>query len=680
LKELKNDLAAALSPYLLQHASQPVAWQIWNEERLALLKENQNLLLISIGYSACHWCHVMAHESFEDVKVAQYMNTHYINYKIDREERPDLDQVYMSALQILTGHGGWPLNIVALPDGRPVWGTTYLPKENWLGALQQIQNLYKSQPEKLIEQANRIQEAMQSLVPVKNILSVKKEKNLDAKEPLAALFENVDLQYGGFLGAPKFMMPAQLSLWQMAGQLFRNEDYLNHFHNTLNKMTLGGLYDSIEGGFARYAVDVRWHIPHFEKMAYDNGQLLSIYSQAYLLKPDFCYKETVEQTVAFIENHLSDEAGGVYSALDADSQNEQGQMEEGAYYIWTPNELKSLLKDDFPLFAAYYQVNENGYWEKGKYVLFRAASTQSFCEQQKLALPTFQKKLEQWRSILQKAKKNRPFPYLDNKQICSWNAMVCSGLLMAARCFSNLAYATMAQKHLDFIAQKFVHSNGQLWRIHKNNVLQGNGLLEDYAHLIKLYINAYETFFEAIYLTKATTLTTYVLDHFFDTKSGFFNANEKTKSLAWNQSIDLEDNVIASANAVMATNLWQLATHLYQPTWRKKGLDMLSMMQENLLSYPRSYSYWWQFALWVTEKSVEIAVVGPNYKNVLAQLQQHPYPLVQWAGAAEATEHPLLQQRGVEGKTLIYFCQEQYCERPEEDWKVVWGKLDALLH
>lgn len=680
MKELKNELAAAISPYLQQHASQPVAWQIWDKKRLTQAQESQKLLLISIGYSACHWCHVMAHESFEDATVAHLMNAHFINFKIDREERPDLDQVYMSALQIFTGHGGWPLNIIALPDGRPIWGTTYLPKENWCSALQQIQHLNHYQPDKLLEQANRIQEAMQAMAPVQNRLTLKKKKPLDARTIMASLYEKVDTVYGGFLGAPKFMMPVQLNLWQMAGQLYQNKEYLNHFHNTLTKMALGGLYDPIEGGFSRYAVDQRWHIPHFEKMAYDNGQLLSVYSQAYLLKPEPLYKETVLQTIDFIQNHLSDEEGGVFSALDADSQNAEGQMEEGAYYVWTPNELKNLLKEDFWLFTAYYQVNENGYWENGKYVLMRVATAKTYCQQQQLDLAEFQKKQEKWRSILQQAKKKRSFPFLDDKQICSWNAMVCFGLLMAARSFSKPDYTALAQKHLRFITDTFVRPSGQLWRIHKKGVFEGNGLLEDYAQLIKLYVTAYETFFVEAYLTQAGVLTTYVLNHFFDTETVLFLNNEQKTQLPWNRSFELEDNVIASSNALMAENLWRLAMHQNKPEWKKRALDMLSQMQESLLAYPRSYCLWWQLALWDAETSVEIAVVGPNYKKIMAQLQQHPYPLIHWAGAPQATAHPLLIHRGVKGKTLIYFCQGQHCEQPEEDWKVVWSKLDLLLN
>jgi len=680
LKELKNELAVSLSPYLQQHATQPVAWQLWNEKNLTQAKESQKLLLISIGYSACHWCHVMAHESFENNSVAHLMNADFVNFKIDREERPDLDQIYMSALQVLTGHGGWPLNIIALPDGRPVWGTTYLPKENWCSALQHIQHMYQSQTNRLLEQADRIQEAIQAMVPARNTLNVKEEKLLNARTILASLFEKVDIVHGGFLGAPKFMMPVQLNLWQMAGQLFKNKEYLNHFHNTLTKMALGGIYDPIDGGFSRYAVDERWHIPHFEKMAYDNGQLLSVYSQAYLIKPEPLYKETVAQTIRFIENYLSDEDGGVYSALDADSLNADGKMEEGAYYVWTPKELKSVLNEDFPLFAAYYQVDEKGYWEQGKYILTRVAKAKLFCEQKKIALSTFQKKQEKWHTLLQHTKKKRHFPFIDDKQICSWNAMVCCGLLRAARSFSNPDYITLAKNHLRFIINKFVRSNGQVWRIHKNNVFNGNGLLEDYAHLIKLFVSAYETFFEEAYLVEAGTLTTHVLNHFFDEEMGLFSNNNKKTQLHWSRFFEVEDNVIVSSNALMTENLWRLAMHRNNPEWKKRALGMLSQMRENLITYPRSYSLWWQLALWDSERSVEIAVVGPHFKKIMARLQKHSYPLILWAGAPKATSHPLLKHRGAEGKTLIYFCQEQYCEQPEEDWKVVWSKLDLLLN
>lgn len=678
MKDLKNELAQSLSPYLLQHASQPVAWQMWRKRRLEEAAAANQLLLISIGYSACHWCHVMAHESFDNSEVASYMNRHFVNFKIDREERPDVDHIYMSALQILTGQGGWPLNIIALPNGQPIWGATYLPKENWLSVLQQIQKIYQNQPEKLREQAQLIQEGMQQMLPVQSLVSPPKNEAQQYVQVLDKLYANVDLEYGGFLGAPKFMMPVQLNLWQAAGQLFKKENYLKHYHNTLTKMAMGGLFDAVEGGFSRYSVDERWHVPHFEKMAYDNGQLLTTYSQAYLLQPEAIYKEVVAKTIDFIETCLSSAEGGIFSALDADSLNAQNKMEEGAYYVWTPQELKTLLKEDFERFAAYYQVNENGYWEKGQYVFIRAHSLSEFCDQNGLDPLLFQDQLAQWHSTLKQAKKNRAMPALDDKQICAWNAMVCEGLLMASRIFKEPNFAQIAAKTLAFIQHKFVGPDQQLMRIYKNKTLRIKGLLEDYAHLIKLYLTAYETYFDEVYLHEAVVQTEQAIKRFWDEKVGLFNSNSKVERWAWSHSYEIEDNVIISHNALMAENLWRLALHADRPKWQKQAEAMCALMQESVRQYPRSHSGWLTLFLRMSKISVELAVVGPNYKEILAQLQQHPYPFISWAGAEQATTHPLLQQRGMKGKTLIYLCQNRQCDLPKENWEIVWEQLNQL--
>ena len=680
MKEFKNELSQALSPYLLQHAHQQVAWQIWDKKYFKEDLNGEKLLLISIGYSACHWCHVMAHESFDDPKVAQFMNQNFINFKIDREERPDIDQIYMSALQILTGQGGWPLNIIALPDGQPIWGTTYMSKENWLSALQQIQEIHKHQPQKLIDQAHLIQEGIKQLIPLKSLVSPKKPITIDPTLLMEKLYAKVDQTYGGFMGAPKFMMPIQLHLWLCAGLVLQRNHYLKHFHNSLHKMAFGGLFDPIEGGFSRYSVDAEWHVPHFEKMAYDNGQLLTTYSKAYLINPSTTYEKVVCKTISFIQTNLSDKAGGVYSALDADSTNEKGKMEEGAYYVWTPSELKKLLKDDFSLFASYFQVNEIGYWENGKYVLFRAKSIAEFSEQKQIPAAEMEKKVSDWEKILKKARNKRYSPSIDDKQICSWNAMVCEGILIASRVFKSEHYLDLALKSVAFIEDKFVLSKQQLIRIHKKNTRQIKGLLEDYAHLIKLYVTAYETLFVESYLTKAVLLTDHVIAYFFDPKEGFFNNTQEQEELPWSRSIEIEDNVIVSSNAQMVENLLRLGIHHNNPDYNKLGLQILSQMQGTITQYPRSYSHWITLSLWVSYPSVEIAVVGPDYKNVISQLQQHPYPFIVWAGATSATSHPLLLNRGESGKTLIYFCRNRQCDLPEKEWEKVWKNLNLLLN
>ena len=363
-----NDLINETSPYLLQHAHNPVNWKPWNDATLAQAKKEDKLILISVGYAACHWCHVMEHESFEDTLVAQTMNTNYINIKVDREERPDVDQVYMNAVQLMTGHGGWPLNVIALPDGRPVWGGTYFKKEQWINALEQIAKLYVVNPEKLHEYADKLEQGIKNMDLV--VLNPNQPKFTldfvnDVVKDWSSLFDN---EKGGQNRAPKFMMPNNYHF--LLRQAYQNNDLdlQNHVNVTLTQMALGGVYDQLGGGFSRYSVDDKWHVPHFEKMLYDNAQLVSLYSDAYLITKKELYKEVVFETLAFIETELTSDEGVFYSSLDADSLNEKEELEEGAFYVWKKDTLKVILQNDYELFANYYNINNYGFWEHDNYV------------------------------------------------------------------------------------------------------------------------------------------------------------------------------------------------------------------------------------------------------------------------------------------------------------------------
>ena len=359
----ENALAHAQSPYLLQHANNPVDWFPWEETALKKAQKEDKLVVISIGYASCHWCHVMEHESFEDEAVATLMNSHFVSIKVDREERPDIDQVYMQALQMLTGQGGWPLNIVALPDGRPVWGGTYFPKAQWMDYLTQIVNLQQKEPERLLQYATHLEKGMQQLELEKSKDALAfEQKALD--KALDHLNGKLDYENGGLLGAPKFMMPTLIDLFLSSDQ------FKKHAHFTLEKMALGGIFDLVGGGFSRYSVDEKWHIPHFEKMGYDNGQLLFSYSCAYQDQPKAIYKETVDKTISFLQRDLSSAQGGFYAALDADSLDVQKNLTEGAFYVWNLPELEELGLLNQAYFKSYFGINKHGYWEKNQYVLF----------------------------------------------------------------------------------------------------------------------------------------------------------------------------------------------------------------------------------------------------------------------------------------------------------------------
>ena len=391
-----NDLIHETSPYLLQHAHNPVNWKAWNPEVLEQAQKENKLIVISVGYAACHWCHVMEHESFEDTTVATVMNDHYINIKIDREERPDIDQVYMMAVQLMTGSGGWPLNVVALPDGRPVWGGTYFRKDHWIESLEQIAKLHKEAPEKLIEYADQL---AQGIHAAETILPNTEEQDFSLDfitKQVDTWSSHFDISKGGTRRAPKFMMPNNYQFLMRYAYQTQNDSLMNYVKHTLDRISYGGVYDHIGGGFARYATDVKWHVPHFEKMLYDNAQLVSLYADAYLFTKNEWYKDVVYETIAFVHQELTNSDGIFYSSLDADSLNDKNELEEGAFYVWKIEELKQLLQEDFDLFSEYYNVNDYGFWEHDHYVLIRNISKEDFIKKNTLSKDDLSQKLNTW--------------------------------------------------------------------------------------------------------------------------------------------------------------------------------------------------------------------------------------------------------------------------------------------
>lgn len=650
-----NRLAEEQSPYLLQHANNPVHWVPWANQYLKQAETENRLLIISIGYAACHWCHVMEHESFEDPEVAELMNAHFINIKIDREERPDIDHVYMQALQLLTGQGGWPLNIVALPDGRPVWGGTYFPKTHWMDYLNQIVQLQKENPQKLLNYAQQLEKGIKSIELEKQ---QGKENQLDGKQlefSLLKIHKLFDDQNGGLAGAPKFMMPCLIDL------LLQNKSTTDHAHLSLRKMALGGVFDVIGGGFSRYAVDERWHVPHFEKMGYDNGQLLSTYALAYRQNPNDLYREVVEKIIFFLTQELMDENGGFYAALDADSLTEERELKEGAFYTWTKVELDRLTLKDRPFFNAYFGINENGYWEENTYIPYRLLSRQDFIEQHALG-SGFYSTIEQWENTLKSTRNNRHKPRLDNKIICSWNALIGQGLLNAYRVFKNNNYRKLAEKHLVFMQTTFIEKNGEILRLNREGKHQVKGFFEDYVSLIAYFILAYETLFNEEYLDRVEELISYCFERFSSPQGALFSFSKDKELLV--QTKEINDNVIPSSNAVMAENLFKASLYLGKPNWAKHAQKMLETNGEEMTRHPRAYSYWLRIAIHQNKARREIVVVGPKAFEWIGKLQQYYSEDCLWAASKGPSALPLLNHRYKKGKTLIYCCENGQCRLP----------------
>lgn len=656
-----NELIHETSPYLLQHAHNPVNWMPWGDKALKQARDENKLLLISIGYAACHWCHVMEHESFEDPEVARVMNQHFVCIKVDREERPDVDQIYMSAVQLMTQRGGWPLNAIALPDGRPIWGGTYFQKEAWVNALEQIHAYHRQHPERTLEYAERLGEGIRE----SNLVPIRKNSQPVELDQLKAAVQrwkpNFDRQEGGSQGAPKFMMPNNLQFLLRWAHQMQDQETQQHVENTLDKMAMGGLYDQLGGGFARYSTDAQWKVPHFEKMLYDNGQLLSVYAQAFQQTQKPLYREVAEQTIEFLKRELLSPENGFYSSLDADSEGE-----EGKFYVWQKPELQKLLGDAFYLFADYYQVNETGYWEEGNYILLRRQSDETVAAKHQLSVDQLKQKIGEWKKILLPAREQRIRPGLDDKILTSWNALAISGLVNAYRAFGDAGYLKLAEENLRFLKEKQLDPDGSLRHSYKNGISKINGFLEDYALLIQALMDLFETTGKLNYLEDAQQLTDKTFRDFFDRDKDFFYFSPITQTDLIDRSIEVHDNVIPASNSIMANNLFRLGHLAGQTNYLKIAETMLSKLVEDFQNYPSGYSNWLQLGLNFTGNQFEVAVTGEKAIAKLHEIQRHYLPNALFCAGTGASDLPLLKDRLAVGKTLIYICQNQTCQLPVE--------------
>jgi uncharacterized protein YyaL (SSP411 family) len=656
-----NELIHETSPYLLQHAHNPVNWMPWGEKALVRAKSENKLLLISIGYSACHWCHVMEHESFEDEEVATIMNERFVCIKVDREERPDIDHIYMTAVQLLTGRGGWPLNCIALPDGRPIWGGTYFQKENWMEALVTVANFYAENERQTIEYASKLKDGIEqnSLLP----LSGKDQKTnlLQLPEILGKWQRNFDTTNGGTKGAPKFMLPNNWQLLLRAGTQFQDKNIQEQVALTLQKMAFGGLYDQVGGGFARYSTDEIWKVPHFEKMLYDNAQLLQLYAEAYQTDKNPLYRQIISETVGFLKRELLSPENGFYSALDADSEGE-----EGKFYTWTKSELQQLLGADFESFASYYNVNSIGFWEHNQYILLRTEDDLRFSEKHGLQLDILQAKVQKWKQILLNEREKRVSPGLDDKILASWNAMTISGLISCYKAFGEDHYLELALSNARFLSEKMMDSEGQIYHSYKNNQAKIPGFLEDYAFIIEAFTAIFEVTGEKKWLDLAEKLIRKTFQDFYDEQKTIFYFTAKGQNELITRTIEVYDNVIPSSNSVMAKNLFRLSWLLNRPNFLDISQKMLAQVTDSIINYPSGYSNWLQLLLNLSGEHYEVAIVGENAFDMLKKIQQYYLPHVVFCAGKTENGLPLLKNRFSAGKTLIYICQNQSCRLPVE--------------
>ena len=677
--EFTNDLVHESSPYLLQHAHNPVDWKAWNDGNLKEAKKEDKLLIISIGYASCHWCHVMEEECFEDREVAELMNNKFISIKIDREERPDVDQVYMDALQLMTGQGGWPLNVVALPDGKPIWGATYLPKDQWMESLNRLAELYETDRTTLEEYAGKLSKgvnAMQLLEPLaegdKNAIGL-----YELDEIVVDWSQYMDTFLGGYKQAPKFMMPNNLDFLLHYGFLRENDSILNYVHTSLTRMAYGGIFDPIGGGFSRYSVDVKWHIPHFEKMLYDNAQLISLYSKAFAQSGQNLYRETAVKCIDFIQSDLKSASGGYYSSLDADSKNQNGVLEEGSFYVWEREDLNRILGDDYTLFSDYYNVNSYGQWEDNKYVLIRDKSTAQIAEKFNLKESEVEKIIEESLLKLKKVRDQRSRPRLDDKILTSWNALYLQGLIDASRFLNQEQYLDQAIQLAEFIDKNLMREDGGLYRNFKDGKASIPAFLDDYATLIEAYLSLFELSGAMKWLQKARDLTRYCDQHFSTPENDLYFYTEQNQNQLIRRSIEVADNVISSSNSIMMKNLIKLQKFYFEESYGIRAQNMLLRVRPELRNQGQGYANWLHGILYTQLPFYEIALVGPDAETKAKNMGQNftPNSVLVWGSKEEGLQLSLLKNRWTNDQTLIYVCQQGSCKLPVQETKEALAQL-----
>lgn len=651
-----NDLIHETSPYLLQHAHNPVNWRPWSPTALEDAKKEDKLVLVSVGYSSCHWCHVMEEETFEDEEVAQLMNENFISIKVDREERPDVDHVYMTALQLINGNGGWPLNVITLPNGKPIYGGTYHTKEQWSKVLAEVSKLYKNDPEKANEYADMVAQGIQEVNIIQPVSDLGMLTPEVLKNSVEKWKENWDLKWGGNIGSQKFMIPVNLDFLLDYAVLTEDKDAMDFVKTTLDRIAWGGVYDHIAGGFYRYSTDAQWKVPHFEKMLYDNAQLLSLYSKAYKLFNEPMYKKVVEETIAFLDREMKNPDGGYYAAIDADSEGE-----EGKFYVWKEEELKSVLGSDYDLFAKYYNIKRSNIWENDSYVLFRNSGDEVFMKENDITADDWGGVQARWQSKILTARNKRIRPNTDDKIITSWNALLINGFVDAYNVFNESAYLEKAEDVFRFIEKNSLNKD-QLIHTYKKGSKKSDGFLEDYSFLANASLKLYSTTMSNSYLDFAKEMNQMAKDKFADENSGMYSFNSDDELIA--QIIKTDDGVLPSPNAVMAENLFLLGHIDYDKEATLKARSMLSSMILVLEENAYNYSKWNSLLLKTAYPFYEIAVVGNDAKPLLAELQQQNLPNTLIVGSNKDSEMPLFKGRYSDDGTYIYVCQDHTCKLP----------------
>ncbi len=664
-----NALANESSPYLLQHRNNPVEWFAWHASIWEKAKAENKLVLISIGYSACHWCHVMEKEVFEDHESAEFMNQHFICVKVDREERPDVDSIYMDAVHLMGGRGGWPLNVFVLPDGRPVYGGTYFPKQQWLNILENLAELWRNEPGRMLDYAGKMKEGMHSLTLV---------ENMDESSPFTTDFLDLqvsnwsrhwDKEKGGSRGAPKFPMPNNLEFLLQYGVLTKDQDALNHVHTTLSKMALGGIFDQAGGGFCRYSVDDIWKVPHFEKMLYDNAQLISLYSKAYRQSKNPLFLRTALHVVDWLQREMKADNGLYYSALDADSEGV-----EGKFYTWSQEELRTVLKDDFEFAVNYYALGKEGFWEHDQNILLRNSTDEEYALKNQLSLESVQLQRNAVDEKLMEIRAHRIRPGLDDKCITSWNALLISAFVEIYRASGDEKFLREAEQLMISIKTNLFTNAGELYHCITKGRASISAFLDAYASLADAGLRLYEANFDAVHLQFAEQLSTKAAALFRDKKSGLFYFTPMNGEEMIVRKMEMQDNVIPSSNSMMAKVLFELSRHFENATYEEWSIQMLRNVLPKI-SHASAFTNWLQLYAWLSMPSHEVVVSGKNAGRMMQEIQSGYHPSCIFAASTTESELPLFRSR-YGTQTDIYVCKGKSCFPPTDN---IQNAL-ALLH
>ena len=658
-----NRLAKETSPYLLQHAHNPVDWFPWGPEALEKARSEDKPILVSIGYAACHWCHVMERESFEDAETAAFMNEHFVNIKIDREERPDLDHIYMDAVQAIAGNGGWPLNVFLTPEAKPFYGGTYFPprpiynRSSWKEVLNGVSATFRERRAEVEQQADNLTRH----VATTGLFSIGEGKRGEGAGTIFSqatlqqikdqLMATADKREGGFGGAPKF--PQSFSIRYLLHYYYYtgDQDALDQACLSLDKMIMGGIYDQLGGGFARYSTDDQWLVPHFEKMLYDNALLVIALSEAFQVTGKQLYKEAIEETIEFVTRELSNGQGGFYSALDADSEGI-----EGKYYVWDKAEIEGILGETAPLFCEIYGVTEEGNWEE-KNILTRRDRALSADEKQQLA--------EARRRLLQH-RSRRVAPALDDKVLLGWNALMNLACSKAFAALGNERYREMAVANMGFLRGKMKGEGGlhSYYHSYKGGA-RYPAFLDDYANLIAALIGLQEVTGDGEYLLEAKAVAAMVVRHFGDPESGFFFYTHDGQSDVVVRKKEIYDGATPSGNSMMAFNLLYLSVISDEPEWGERALSMASALQRPVVTYPGSFGIWATLFQAFTYTIPEVVITGEQPEKARKEFLSHliPYRVFQSADRND-TQFPLLRDKPIEKLTLIFLCKNYTCQLP----------------